>query len=78
MTIKIVFHPTDDQDETIRNLIESGLYRDESDVLSEALQLLKDKHATLRNLIMEGENSGEPIDWSAEVFLQKVGSGKDS
>ncbi|MCX7545116.1 type II toxin-antitoxin system ParD family antitoxin [Marinicella gelatinilytica] len=62
--------------EFIENLVESGNYKTNSEVIREGLRLLKERHAaskleTLRKLIEEGERSGEPIEWNLDRFLDK-------
>ncbi len=60
----------------IESLVESGNYKTNSEVIREGLRLLKESHAaskleTLRKLIDEGENSGEPINWNLDQFLDQ-------
>lgn len=60
----------------VEGLVESGNYKTNSEVIREGLRLLKEKHAkskleTLRKLIDEGENSGEPINWNLDRFLEQ-------
>lgn len=59
----------------VESLVHCGDYRSNSEVLREALRLLQEKQASstlnhLRNLIEEGEQSGEPIAWDVDTFLQ--------
>lgn len=72
---------TVDTGEELRNfvegLVESGNYKTNSEVVREGLRLLQEKQAqskleTLRKLIDEGENSGDPIDWNVDDFLSRM------
>lgn len=61
----------------VESLVESGIYKTNSEVVREGLRLLQEKQAaskleTLRRLIDEGENSGEPIDWDVNEFLERM------
>ncbi|MBN3183035.1 type II toxin-antitoxin system ParD family antitoxin [Pectobacterium brasiliense] len=61
----------------VESLVESGDYRTQSEVIREALRMLREKQAesdlqTLRQLIAEGINSGEPQEWNKDGFLQKI------
>jgi antitoxin ParD1/3/4 len=61
----------------VESLVESGRYKTNSEVVREGLRLLQEKQAaskleTLRRLIDEGENSGEPIDWDVNEFLDRM------
>ena len=61
----------------VESLVESGGYKTNSEVVREGLRLLQEKQAaskleTLRRLIDEGENSGEPVDWDVNEFLDWV------
>ena len=72
---------TVDTGEELRNfvegLVESGNYKTNSEVVREGLRLLQEKQAnskleTLRQLIAEGENSGEAVEWDMNSFLTKA------
>ncbi len=61
----------------IDTLVDSGNYKTKSEVVREGLRLLKEKQAkskleALRQLIDDGENSGEALDWNAEQFLDRM------
>lgn len=61
----------------VEGLVESGSYKTNSEVVRDGLRLLQEKQAeskleTLRRLIDEGENSGEPIDWDVNEFFDRV------
>ncbi|MBJ7223725.1 MULTISPECIES: type II toxin-antitoxin system ParD family antitoxin [unclassified Brenneria] len=61
----------------VETLVESGDYRTQSEVIREALRMLREKQAEsdlqkLRNLIADGLNSGEPQEWNRDEFLQKI------
>ena len=58
-------------------LVNSGDYRSNSEVLRESLRLLREKKAEskleqLRHLINEGEASGDPLEWNAKEFLERM------
>lgn len=58
-------------------LVESGNYKTKSEVVREGLRLLKEKQAnskleTLRQLIDDGENSGDLLEWDVESFLDRM------
>lgn len=61
----------------IEDLVETGLYKTKSEVVREGLRMLQEKQAasqleTLRKLIDEGENSGDPIPWDKNAFLNRI------
>lgn len=61
----------------IDSLVKSGDYRTQSEVLRDALRLLREKQAeshlqTLRDLLAEGVSSGTPEIWNKDSFLQHV------
>ncbi len=63
----------------VESLVESGNYKTNSEVVRDGLRLLQEKQATskleiLRQLINDGENSGEPVYWDVEKFLAKMKS----
>jgi antitoxin ParD1/3/4 len=58
----------------VESLVDSGQYKTNSEVIREGLRLLQEKQAaskleTLRRLIDEGENSGDPVNWDVNEFL---------
>ncbi|RLV58371.1 type II toxin-antitoxin system ParD family antitoxin [Parashewanella curva] len=58
----------------VEGLVESGNYKTNSEVVREGLRLLQEKQAhskleTLRQLIEEGESSGEAVKWDMNSFL---------
>ncbi|MBQ4766834.1 type II toxin-antitoxin system ParD family antitoxin [Pectobacterium versatile] len=70
---------TIDLGDELRHYVESGDYRTQSEVIREALRMLREKQAesdlqTLRHLLAEGINSGEPQEWNKDEFLQKIRS----
>ncbi|TQO04829.1 UNVERIFIED_ORG: antitoxin ParD1/3/4 [Citrobacter freundii] len=70
----------DELREFIESRIESGDYRTQSEVIREALLLLREKQAesrlqVLRDLLAEGLSSGEPVEWEKDAFLKKVKAG---
>ncbi|HDL7647743.1 TPA: type II toxin-antitoxin system ParD family antitoxin [Yersinia enterocolitica] len=59
----------------IDSLVNAGDYRTQSEVLRDALRLLREKQAEshlLRDLLAEGVSSGTPETWSKDVFLQRI------
>jgi antitoxin ParD1/3/4 len=60
----------------IRGLVASGRYGSESDVVEEAILLLRESEEgeieALRAAIEEGEASGEPREFDFEEFLAKM------
>ena len=61
----------------IDNLVESGSYKTKSEVVREGLRLLKEKQASskleaLRQLIDDGENSGDLLEWNVDTFLDRM------
>ncbi|WP_275374268.1 type II toxin-antitoxin system ParD family antitoxin [Xenorhabdus bovienii] len=60
-------------------LVEAGYYKTNSEVVREGLRLLQEKQAAsklemLRQLIDEGDNSGEVVAWDLNVFLTRMKS----
>ena len=67
----------DELREFIDSLVKSGDYRTQSEVLRDALRLLREKQAdsrlqTLRDLLAEGLSSGEPEVWDKDAFLKRM------
>ena len=61
----------------IDSLVESGNYKTKSEVVREGLRLLKEKQASskleaLRQLIDDGENSGDLKEWNVDSFLNRM------
>ncbi len=61
----------------VESQVKSGCYKTNSEVIREGLRLLQEKQAaskleTLRKLIDEGENSGEPVNWDVTDFLKRM------
>jgi antitoxin ParD1/3/4 len=61
----------------VESMVDSGQYKTNSEVIREGLRLLQEKKAaskleTLRRLIDEGENSGDPVNWSVDDFLSAM------
>ena len=61
----------------IDGLVETGSYKTKSEVVREGLRLLKEQQANskieaLRQLIDDGENSGELLEWNADKFLERM------
>lgn len=67
----------DELREFIDSLVKAGDYRTQSEVMRDALRLLREKQAQsclqeLRNLLAEGISSGDPKPWNKDAFLIKV------
>lgn len=67
----------DELREFIDSLVKSGDYRTQSEVIRDALRLLREKQAAsqiqaLRDLLAEDIGSGEPVRWNKAAFLLKV------
>lgn len=67
----------DELREFIDSLVRSGDYRTQSEVLRDALRLLREKQAEsqlqmLRDLLAEGISSGEASSWDKNAFLQRM------
>ncbi len=77
MARTITFQPSKALGDFIEGLIQTGGYNNQSEVVREGLRLLQEKSAKsklqqLKNLIDEGENSGNPTTWDANSFLDKM------
>lgn len=58
-------------------LVRAGDYRTQSEVMRDALRLLREKHAesrlqALRDLLAEGSSSGDAKPWNKDAFLKQV------
>ncbi|MDZ7320082.1 type II toxin-antitoxin system ParD family antitoxin [Kosakonia sacchari] len=67
----------DELREFIDSLVKAGDYRTQSEVMRDALRLLREKQAesrlqALRDLLAEGLSSGEAVTWNKEAFLQSM------
>ena len=63
--------------EFIDSLVKAGDYRTQSEVMRDALRLLREKQAEsclqeLRDLLAEGLSSGEAKPWNRDAFLNNV------
>lgn len=81
MARTITFQPSEQLGEFVEDLVQSGYYNNQSEVIREGLRLLQEKIARskvkeLKKMIEEGENSGDPIDWDANTFLSRMKKGK--
>ncbi len=61
----------------VESLVQCGDYKTCSEVLRDSLRMLKEKKAGskleyLRQLLKEGEESGEPTEWNADDFLNQM------
>ncbi|ALU46131.1 type II toxin-antitoxin system ParD family antitoxin [Pseudoalteromonas rubra] len=61
----------------VEGLVESGDYKTNSEVIRDGLRLLQEKTAgsklaALRQLIDEGEQSGEAVPWDRDSFLARM------
>lgn len=67
----------DELREFIESLVKAGDYRAQSEVMRDALRLLREKQAEsrlqeLRDLLAEGISSGEATQWNKDAFLKNV------
>lgn len=67
----------DELREFIDSLVKAGDYRTQSEVMRDALRLLREKQAEsrlqeLRDLLAEGISSGDSRPWNKDVFLKNV------
>ncbi|EPY8403799.1 type II toxin-antitoxin system ParD family antitoxin [Enterobacter ludwigii] len=67
----------DELHEFIDSLVKAGDYRTQSEVMRDALRLLREKQAKsrlqeLRDLLAEGLSSGEAKPWNKDAFLNNV------
>lgn len=67
----------DELREFIDSLVKAGDYRTQSEVIRDALRLLREKQAesrlqALRDLLAEGISSGDANPWNKDAFLMKV------
>lgn len=63
--------------EFIDSLVKAGDYRTQSEVMRDALRLLREKQAEsrlqeLRDLLAEGLSSGDAKPWNIDAFLKNV------
>lgn len=63
--------------EFIDSLVKAGDYRTQSEVMRDALRLLREKQAAshlqeLRDLLAEGIGSGDAKPWNKDAFLKNV------
>jgi len=77
MTRTITFQPSKKLSEFVEGLVEIGDYSNTSEVVREGLRLLQEKKAKsnlqqLRNLIDEGEQSGDLLAWNVNDFLRRM------
>lgn len=61
----------------VESLVHSGDYRSNSEVLMESIRLHREKQAgskleQLRHMIDDGEGRGEPLEWNAQEFLERM------
>jgi antitoxin ParD1/3/4 len=64
----------------VRTKVKTGDYNNASEVVREALRVLKEREAdrkvqlgALKRLIREGEQSGQPVAWDPELVKAKAG-----
>lgn len=77
MTRTLTFQPSLELGGFIEEQVSQGFYANQSEVIRAALRLLQEHTAKsnlskLRQLIAEGEESGEAKPWDAESFLAKM------
>lgn len=73
----ITFQPSAELSAFIEAQILTGAYASQSEVVRAGLRLLQEQMATsklqqLRQLIEDGENSGEPTTWDVDSFLSRM------
>jgi antitoxin ParD1/3/4 len=73
----ITFQPSPEISEFIEDLVESGTYQNQSEIIREGLRLLQEKKAgsklqQIKSLIEEGDNSGDMVNWSAQDFITRM------
>ncbi|MGS0628484.1 MULTISPECIES: type II toxin-antitoxin system ParD family antitoxin [Photorhabdus] len=61
----------------VESLVKSGYYKTNNEVVREGLRLLQEKQAeskleALRQLIDEGDNSGDVVAWDLNIFLTRM------
>lgn len=77
MSRTVTFQPSQQLAGFIDNLIQSGVYHNQSEVVRAGLRLLQEqiadsKLSQLRQLLAEGEASGEAIAWNKDEFLARM------
>ncbi len=77
MTAPIAFRPTDELSNFIERLVEIGDYANQSEVIREGLRLLQEQRAasqleTLRELLVEGEQSGDAGELDISAIKRKA------
>ena len=82
MSRTITFQPGSELGAFIDDLIKSGDYHNQIEVIRDGLRLLREKNAKsalhqLRALIDEGESSGKPVAWNAKKFLSGMKKNRD-
>ena len=78
----ITFQPSDELSAFIEAQIHTGAFASQSEVVRAGLRLLQEQMAAsklqqLRQLLDEGENSGEPASWDVETFLARMNQADD-
>ena len=76
MAATITFRPTDEQGELIDQMIESGDFANQSEVIRAGIRLLQEQQAKsklnqLRQLVKEGENSPVVEGWNTGDFVSR-------
>jgi antitoxin ParD1/3/4 len=67
----------DELREFVESLVESGDYRTQSEVVRDSLRLLREKQVeskleSLKKLIQQGLDSGEPVPFDGEAILKRA------
>lgn len=73
----------DELREFIDSLVKAGDYRTQSEVMRDALRLLREKQAEsrlqeLRDLLAEGISSGEAKPWSKDAYIGRIAAVYDA
>ncbi|AKJ41878.1 type II toxin-antitoxin system ParD family antitoxin [Pragia fontium] len=75
--------PGEELRQFVEGLVEAGIYQTNSEVVREGLRMLQEKYAAsqltlLRQLIDEGEQSGEAVTWNSQDFIRRMNQLKDA
>ncbi len=71
-TVRKTITVTDQQDAWIKAQIDSGNYTNDSELIRDLIRREQDRSAAIRTALIEGEQSGEPRQFDAAGFKQKM------
>lgn len=82
MARTITFQPSKELSDFIDGLVQTGSYNNQSEVVREGLRLLQERNASsklqqLRDLIDEGEQSGDLLSWDVDEFITRMKKKQD-